>query len=240
MITDLRRLWHQAFGDTDAFLDCFFSQGYSADRCRYLSVEGRLAAALYWFDCSCRGENIAYLYAIATDEAFRNQGLCRRLMEQTHAHLRAQGYAGAILVPGSKALFSFYEKLGYRTCCSVTEKSVQAGCAVPLTPVDSTAYVALRRSLLPEGGVLQEGPTLDFLRCFADFYAGDGFLLAASTEGETAIVHELLGCGDLSGITAALGAKTARFRMPGSAMPFAMYYPLTAAPAPDYFGLALD
>lgn len=240
MITDLRCLWRQAFGDTEAFLDCFFLHGYAADRCRYLTAEGRLGAALYWFDCSCRGKKIAYLYAIATEESLRNQGLCRRLMEDTHNHLRSLGYAGAILVPGSKSLFSFYKKLGYITCCTVTEKIAEAGSKVAITPVSAEEYAALRREFLPEGGVLQEGPTLDFLHCFARFYAGDGFVFAASLDGDQAIIHELLGSGNLPGITAALGAKTGRFRTPGSDKPFAMYYPLSSAPMPSYFGLALD
>lgn len=240
MITELRALWRQAFGDTDAFLDGFFSHGYAAERCRYLVADGRLAAALYWFDCSCRGKKIAYLYAIATDEHFRHQGMCRRLMAQTHDHLRSLGYAGAILVPGSGQLFDFYEKLGYRTCCCVTEFDCAAGTAVPLAPISRQEYAALRRRYLPDGGVVQEGATLEFLDQFARFYAGDGFVLAASVAGGNAIVHELLGSGDPAGITAALGANAGHFRTPGNDKPFAMYYPLSESSAPDYFGLALD
>ena len=65
----LRRLWKQAFRDSDAFLDSFFSVGYSCDRCRQLSLDGQLAAALYWFDCSLAGKPVAYVYAVATDAA---------------------------------------------------------------------------------------------------------------------------------------------------------------------------
>lgn len=240
MITELKRLWKQAFGDPDTFIDLFFRHGYSPERCAYLSSEGRVTAALYWFDCSLAEKKWAYLYAIATDEAYRNQGLCRRLMTQTHEHLRRSGYAGTILVPGSKELFSFYEKLGYRTCCHVAETVCAAGVPAQLRSVEQAEYAALRKALLPEGGVVQEGETLDFLSSYSRFYAGDGFVLAASMDGKTAIVHELLGCADGPGITAALGAEAARIRSPGSGRPFAMYYPLTDAPAPSYFGLALD
>lgn len=240
MITELKRLWKQAFGDPDTFIDLFFRHGYSPERCAYLSSEGRVMAALYWFDCSLAGQKWAYLYAIATDEAYRNQGLCRRLIAQTHEHLRRSGYAGAILVPGSKELFSFYKKLGYRTCCHVTEIVHPAAVPVPLRSVGQAEYAALRKALLPEGGMIQEGETLDYLSAYARFYAGDGFVLAAGMDGNTAIVHELLGRFDGSGIAAALGADTARIRTPGNSKPFAMYYPLTNAPVPSYFGLALD
>lgn len=240
MIIELKRLWKQAFGDPDAFIDLFFCHGYSPERCAHLSSEGRVAAALYWFDCSLAGQKWAYLYAIATDEAYRNQGLCRRLMAQTHEHLRSSGYAGAILVPGSKELFSFYEKLGYRTCCHVAEAAYPAGVAVSLRSVGQEEYAQLRKTLLPEGGMVQEGKTLDYLSAYARFYAGEGFVLAATLDGNTAIVYELLGCADGPEIAAALGVNTARIRAPGKDKPFAMYYPLTDAPVPSYFGLALD
>lgn len=240
MITKLRNLWKQAFGDTDDFLDGFFATGFSPDRCHYLTQDGLLAAALYWFDCQLDGRKLAYVYAVATDEAFRNRGMCRRLLNETHDRLRSLGYSGALLVPGSDDLFRLYEKLGYRTCSCVTEFTCAAGTPVPLRPVDIQTYAALRRQHLPAGSVLQEGATLDFLARFAEFYAGDGCVLAASLDGPTAYVHELLGTADAAGITAALGATHGRIRTPGQGKPFAMYFALDNAPAPAYFGLALD
>lgn len=240
MITDLKKLWKQAFGDSDSFLDAFFSTGFSPDRCRYLCQDGQLAAALYWFDCDLAGRKLAYFYAVATDKAFQNQGFCRKLMTQTHEHLQKAGYAGAILVPGSKELFRFYEKLGYRTCSSVTELTCAAGAAVSMRPIGASEYAALRRTLLPEGGVVQEGTTLDFLSRFARFYAGDGFVLTASVEAGKAHIHELLGTADAAGIVAALDTREGFVRTPGNSTPFAMYHSLDDSPAPNYFGLALD
>lgn len=240
MITKLRNLWKQAFGDTDDFLDCFFATGFSPDRCHYLTQDGKLAAALYWFDCQLDGRKLAYVYAVATDEAFRSRGMCRKLLAETHQRLRSLGYSGALLVPGSEDLFRLYEKLGYRTCSCITEFTCAAGAPVALRPVDIQTYAALRRQYLPAGSVLQEGATLDFLARFAEFYAGDGFVLAASLDGPTAYIHELLGTADAAGITAALGAAQGRIRTPGQGKPFAMYFALDNAPSPAYFGLALD
>lgn len=240
MITELKRLWQQAFGDSDAFLDCFFSCGYSPDRCRYLAAEGRIQAMLYWFDCTLAGKKYAYLYAIATDENCRNQGLCRRLMAETHDHLRSLGYAGALLVPGSRELFRFYEKLGYTTACFVDEFTVTAGGPISLGAVDTAEYAVLRQQLLPDGGLLQDGTTLNFLARFAKFYAGRDFVLAVTVEDGQAMIHELLGQADASGIVAALGCSEGRFRTPGSTKPFAMFYPLNSTVAPQYLGLALD
>lgn len=90
-LPQLRQLWKVSFGDSEEFLDSFFSLAFAPERCRCVTEAGQLTAALYWFDCSCRGEKMAYLYAVATAEASRGQGLCRALMEDTHGHLRKLG-----------------------------------------------------------------------------------------------------------------------------------------------------
>lgn len=240
-IPGLRRLWQQAFGDDDAFLDAFFITAFSAERCRCVTVDGQVAAALYWLDCTCRGQKFAYLYAVATDKAFRGKGLCHGLMADTHTHLKALGYAGAILVPGSRELFRLYEGMGYRPFGGIREFTAAAKApAADLRQVDAEEYAALRRQLLPVGGVVQEGPTLAFLQTQAEFYAGEGFLLAAAMDGTHVFVPELLGdAAAAETIVAALGAKTGTFRTPGE-RPFAMYLSLTQTEPPAYFGFALD
>ena len=241
-IPELRSLWKQAFGDTDTFLDSFFSTAFSPDRCRVLTTNDKLGAALYWFDCTWEHDRLAYLYAIATDAALQHKGLCRALMENTHVHLTASGYAGAVLVPGTEALFGLYEKMGYRTFGTVTEFTCHAGNPIPLRPIDAAEYARLRSTMLPAGGILQEKETLAFLGCFARFYAGDNILIAVTQEDGDLTVHELL--GDVSAapdIVAGLGARTGTFRAPGTQKPFAMCLPLTQAHRhPLYLGLALD
>lgn len=238
----LRHLWKQAFGDPDGFLDSFFSTGFSPDRCRQLTLEDSLAAALYWFDCTWEGKPIAYLYAVATDPAYRGRGLCRALMEDTHRHLQSLGYQGSLLVPGSHGLFQMYEKLGYRTCGYIREFACKAAAPAPLRSIDAAEYTALRRMFLPAGGVEQEGALLTFLQTQVSFYAGRDFLLCASLDDSTLIVPELLGNASAApGITAALGAQQGRFRTLGTEKPFAMYRPLTTTTgSPTYFALALD
>lgn len=238
----LKALWKQAFGDPDWFIDAFFDAAYAPERCRYLTEDGRLAAALYWMDCSCRGQKLAYIYAVATDEAFRGKGLCRRLMEMSHHDLRQEGYAGCILVPGSDALRQMYGKMDYNDCSFVTEVLCKPGSIdAALRRIDPEEYARLRRQYLPETGVLQEGVQLKFLDMQAGLFAGEGFLAAASVYDGKVHCMELLGNTDAApGIVAALDAKEGFFRMPGKDKPFAMYHPLTDAPAPAYFGLAFD
>ena len=230
----LRALWKEAFGDSDEFLDGYFDTAYATDRCRCITENGRIAAALYWMDCRCDGAPMAYLYAVATARLYRGQGLCRRLMEDTHSHLKNLGYAGCILVPGEPELFAMYEKMGYAAFGGMDTVTVEAGSPLPLQTVTAEEYAALRRQYLPPRGVTQEG--MAFLATYANLYAGDDFVCAWA--GDTAL--ELLGnTAAAPGILGALGKTKGRFRLPGK-HPFAMYRPLSDTPAPAYFGIAFD
>ena len=243
LVPQLRGRWKDAFGDGDAFLDTFFSVAYSPDRCRCVTVEGRLAAALYWFDISSRDQKMAYLYAVATAPAFREQGFCRALMGNTHNHLAALGYHAALLVPDGEALTRMYTGLGYRPCCGIREFVCAMGSEpAALRRVDTEEYARLRRQLLPPGGVIQEGENLTFLETYAEFYAGLDFLLSAHREEDSLVGLELLGNADAApGILSALGLPRGRFRTPGTHQPFAMFLPLTPdTQAPAHFGLAFD
>lgn len=243
LIPQLRTVWKECFGDSDEFLDSFFSAGFSPSRCRYLTVDGQVAAVLYWFDVSCKGKRMAYLYAVATAPVFRGQGLCRRLMKDTHSHLTLRGYHGAMLVPDGEGLSRMYAGMGYRSCTTIREFACAAGTEpVPIYRIAPEEYVRLRRTFLPEDGVVQEGENLAFLEKQAEFYTGPGFLLAARQEEDTLLGLELLGSPDAApGILSALGLAYGKFRTPGQGIPFAMFLPLKeTAPVPGYFGLAFD
>ncbi len=237
-----RRLWREAFGDSDAFLDDFDRTAFSPERYRAIIIDGEVASALYFFDCEFNGGRLAYIYAVATAKAFRGQGLCRRLFAETHKYLAERGYTGAILCPGSDSLFEFYKSMGYKTCTYVSEYEVTAGEAVKVSEITKDEYALFRRKYLPYGGVVQERENIDFLETFSKFYSGDGFVLTARGDGDRLFCAELLGDTDAAaGITSALGYERGFFRTPGNGRPFTMCYPLDKkSPLPTYFGLAFD
>lgn len=240
--TDLRQLWKQAFGDSDAFLDGFFATGFAPERCRCITWNDRVAAALYWFDCQWAGKKLAYIYAVATDSDFRGKGFCRRLMADTHAHLEKLGYHGAVLVPGSRELFDMYEKFGYR---GFSPRLWQEVTAAPeetaIRALTGAEYGEKRRARLGSGGVLQEGPALNYLSTFAGFYEAAECLFCGGGE-EAFLFQEFFGPIEaVPGILAALKAKAGRVPCPDRGQDYAMYYPLTGdGDMPTYFGLALN
>ena len=243
MTAELRQLWLEAFGDSQESIAAFFETGFSQHRYHYICKNGIPVSALYWFDCRLEGHKLAYIYAVATLKSHRGNGLAKRLMEETHEILKQQDYAGAILVPGGKGLFDFYEKIGYRTTTSVGEFTCKAaGDPITLWEIDAKEYARLRSGLLPKGGVVQDGAALAYLQTYAKLYAGEDFLLSATARGDSLLVHEFLGNPAYAGgILTALGMGSGRFRTPGKGQCFSMYFPFTAnCPQPGYFGLALD
>lgn len=237
-IAGLRQLWKLAFGDTEEFLDSFFETAFSSDRCLFWKAEDKIAAALYWFDCEYDGRKAAYIYAVATHTDFRGRGLCRQLMAKTHELLKEQGYDAALLVPQDEGLRKMYAAMGYQDATSVSELTCEAGEPAACRKVDAQEYAALRRKLLPEGGVVQEGENLRFLNTYANFYKGSDFLAAVSGKQ----ILELLGNRNAAPeILGALGFASGSVRMPGEEVPYAMFLPLKQnVPMPSYFGFAFD
>ena len=238
-IPQLKALWQQAFGDTDKEIDAFFNVGFSENRCLCVTLNGQVAAALYWFDCTLWGKKIAYLYAIATEKDFRRQGLASKLITAVHKRLQNNSYSGTVLVPCEDSLFGFYERFGYTAFGGIGEFTCQkADTAIPLSKIDKHIYAALRKDYLPEGSILQEDVLLD---CLDAFYQGEGFICAAMKRNGSLFVPELLGDTEkATGILAAFGLETGTFRAPGNDRRFAMLCPFEALPTPAYFGLALD
>jgi hypothetical protein len=136
-----------------------------------------------------------------------------------------------------------YRKMGYETCTSIAEISCTAGDSpVRIRNVGTQEYAVLRRKLLPEHGVLQEGNNLTFLTAQTQLFAGEDFLLAAWLEEDTLHGTELLGNPAAApSILRALGCEKGIFQIPGKDKPYAMIHMLqNEAVIPKHFGFSFD
>ena len=240
MNTDgLKQLWKTVFGDPDFFIDAFFDVAFSPDRCRFSEENGEIVSALYWFDCSYAGGKLAYIYAVATHPAHRGKGLASRLLEETHAQLKAQDYAGCVLKP-AKGLFPFYARLGYQTSGYIRRfRAAAASAPACLTLLSPAEYGRRRAAFLPENAVIQDGITLEFLHTFASFYASEDALLCVAKE-EPVIFEYLGNPNSAPAVLSALGAETAQIPTIGEEIPFTMFYPLNCTKIPGYLGITLE
>lgn len=239
-LTALRRIWQQAFGDSDSFLDSFFETGFAFERCRCIFSNGSPVAAVYLFDGMWGSRKAAYLYALAVEEAHRGQGLSRLLLTDTHGMLRREGYGIAVLEAASEPLRAYYERMGYRLFGSRQEKTVCQGReAAACSRLGCLGYEEKRRQLLPPGSITQEGALTEFLQTQAELWGGDGFVAALSRQEP--VVLEFLGdVKKLPGFLKARKLPKATVRMTGGT-PSSMYLSLDGtSEAPAYFGLPMD
>ena len=236
-------LWQDAFGDSLEFIEGFFCTAYSPSRCRCVTENGNVVAALYWFDVQYKNQRFAYIYAVAVKKTHRGKGICTAMMEDTHAHLKLRGYEGILLMPQNDSLRQMYDKLGYKECTRTGRFTCEAAAEpIQLHRIDRDEYAALRRQYLPGDGALQEEENIAYLEMLAFFYAGDDFLVAAHKNGKTLYCPELLGNTDAAaGIVTALGCTDGIFRTPGDTHPGAMIHPLVEEiHTPRYLGLTFE
>ncbi len=236
-IPALRALWKEAFSDTDAFLDSFFSLAFAPERALVARESEKVLSALYWLNCTWEEKTVAYVYAVATDKKHRGKGLCKALMAQLHSRVDR-----AVLVPADEGLRGFYGGLGYRNFGGMEEILCYPGeTAVAVEKLTAKSYAEKRKALLPAGGVLQEGEFLPLLEEMLTFYGGDGWLLAATAQEGKLFGAEYLGDKALlPGILRSLGFWEGKIRCPGDT-PFAMYWDAYGQNSlPEYFAFALD
>ena len=242
-IDALRKLWKEAFGDTDLFLDGFFESGFSPRRCRCLTQGGEVLAAIYWFEMLYDKQRIAYLYAVATAKSHRGKGLFSTLLADTKQVLIEDGFDGILLVPETAALGQMYEKFGFTACTTVDLHEVlPAEEVVDYREIGPEEFAALRRMMLPKGGILQEGQMLSFIASQYRFWAGEGWLATGQVYDDKTVCQEFLGdYAAMAGLVRALHASKGEFRTPGNTQPFGWFLPLwEGCKRPDYFAIALD
>ena len=240
-IPALSALWQEAFGDDAEVWNNFLETAFSEKRCRCLTWEGNLVSALYWFDCTYQGKKIAYLYAIATDKAYRGRGMCHRLMEDTHRYLQSCGYAAAVLVPDGEKLFGLYETMGYKPFCMRQETEILCDkVPVPLTPLTGAQYQKKLPQFLPQNSISMADYGFSYLETFAQFYETPGAIFCVSCWERQTVFQEFLGdVRLLPGVLSALSVPCAKVPLPGG-KDYAMYLPLEAVDLTEaYFGLPM-
>lgn len=116
-----RELWRLAFGDSDAYIDNFYSTYYRPDRVIVLEEDGTVRSMTAWFDTAFavpgRGEyRAAYLYAVATHPDCRGRGLAARLLAGADGYFRSLAIPAVTTVPAEPSLHDFFGANGFREC----------------------------------------------------------------------------------------------------------------------------
>lgn len=103
-------LWHRVFEDSEEDI-LFFLNHCKNYKCLGYFVDGSLVSMLFLVDCMYSSKSGKYMYAVCTDEEYRNQGLCGALIEESKKYMQSFLW----LIPAEDDLFDFYGKFGFET-----------------------------------------------------------------------------------------------------------------------------
>ena len=202
-IPALSRLWTQAFGDTDEEIARFFREAFP-HAIGFAARDGETLAGMCFalpqqVVCGEAVYSSAYLYAVATDAAYRGQGVCRALLAFAEKELKKRGIQCLTLVPADEGLAAMYEKMGFSGPLRRERESAapsSAGQAQPVTPIE---YAGLRETALWDiAHVRYDKAQLEYAMAGGKFYclmAGYAMGCAAVKDGKDgvqAVVCELL------------------------------------------------
>lgn len=203
------RLWEQVFGDPASlvleFLDIFSAQ---PDFCRVAEADGRIVAAAYCLD----GPELilpnqppisgTYLYAVATDPAWRKLGLAAKLCRDLRDLAFHRGIRYVFTKPAEESLYHWYEeKIGAvpaLPCGKLRFTAPVDTASLPVAQFTPTEYAELREALLkntphvrlPESFIRWE-------HLLHETYGGaflniGGWAVDVFSDGAQAEIHELL------------------------------------------------
>lgn len=118
-IPALKSLWKKAFGDTDESVNFYFENMFTEDNMLVCEQDGNVCAMLSMLPlkivCGKTAYKARYIFAVATDEAYRGRGISTKLIQYAHEYMQGIGIDFSILVPASESLFNFYADRGYET-----------------------------------------------------------------------------------------------------------------------------
>jgi GNAT superfamily N-acetyltransferase len=124
-VPQLKRLFEICFGDTDEFLNLFFTGYFPAIEGLVATCDGQVAAMLFICPASFLAggvrESLYYIYACATDPAFRRQGLMKALLDEAAERTKQRKVRGLLLVPADEHLRSYYAACGFVPFSSLGE-----------------------------------------------------------------------------------------------------------------------
>jgi ribosomal protein S18 acetylase RimI-like enzyme len=109
---DLRPLWDTAFLPDEVF----FTRDYRPERALIVTDGTKPVSMLHMLSRTLLlGEETlraGYIMGVATDPAYRRQGLAGRLIAAAVQTIEEQGFDCAMLIPASAELASFYQRFG--------------------------------------------------------------------------------------------------------------------------------
>lgn len=174
-------LWQSCFGDDGETIDMFFKNSFSYENAVICTDKAEVVSQLFLLpEKLSLGEKeyfAYYIYAAATAESYRKQGIMGSLLEFTSALAADRKADYLFLVPATEKLFDYYEKFGFYKALYAEKTVFKMAGSEPLdiksTEPSDIKKAALKREKLLNGVnrvVWRENE----IKLFSDFLGDDG------------------------------------------------------------------
>ena len=174
-------LWQSCFGDDGETIDMFFKNSFSYENAVICTDKAEVVSQLFLLpEKLSLGEKeyfAYYIYAAATAESYRKQGIMGSLLEFTSAIAADRKADYLFLVPATEKLFDYYEKFGFYKALYAEKTVFKLAGGEPLdiksTEPSDIKKAALKREKLLKGVnrvVWRENE----IKLFSDFLGDDG------------------------------------------------------------------
>lgn len=174
-------LWQSCFGDDGETINMFFKNSFSYENAVICTDKAEVVSQLFLLpEKLSLGEKeyfAYYIYAAATAESYRKQGIMGSLLKFTSALAADRKADYLFLVPATEKLFDYYEKFGFYKALYAEKTVFKMAGSEPLdiksTEPSDIKKAALKREKLLNGVnrvVWRENE----IKLFSDFLGDDG------------------------------------------------------------------
>lgn len=116
-IDDVKEIWSYCFGDTEKFMDYYFSKRYFKEHNVVVEQDGNIISSLqlgqYTINLNSNNYDTSYVVGVSTLPEARGKGFMRSMMNFTLEELYKRGEKVSILMPID---YRIYRRYGYEHC----------------------------------------------------------------------------------------------------------------------------
>lgn len=168
-IEKIKKLWKDVFGDSDEFLNLYFSEKFQREQCLVCIEEEQVCASLQMLPYTLKLKDVSYpayyIFAVMTAPSERNKGYMRQLLEFALDDLKQKKVPLVFLIPQEPYLFSVYAKFGFQKAFLTNKKELKLPQLQTnyFEPDVVTAYEFYLKYYKNKNLVLQSYPQFDFI-----------------------------------------------------------------------------
>lgn len=187
----VRCMWKTCFGDTDEYMDIYFSKKYKNENTLIYFEQGEAVASLQMlpYTITFYGEVIplAYLAGLCTLPEHRQKGYMEQLIREAHRVIEERNIPLSILIPAEEWLYGFYAKYGYTQVFDKDESPIPLREILHQYEDNRKAYKVLN-SLFEDRDFCVQKTFDDFLAIKAD-YVLDGDVVKTNLSGMARVIQ---------------------------------------------------